>query len=94
MKNIPFNIDFKSLNNVDLFGENHGLYHGKTLDNYYDLYPLSGDTITRKYNPYDFVARNYMDSINNLNDITTFDTNVFYHYIDKTGNYANTEMTF
>lgn len=89
-QNIPMNIDWVSLNNVDSFGENHGLYHGETLDGE-SLFPVSGNTVN-EYNPDNITAFNYMDSLNNLNTKGLFETYVHYNYIDVDGNYAKTQM--
>jgi len=95
-QNIPMNIDWKSMNNIDLFTENYGLYYGKTKDEQYAMFPLddlSGYNVN-VYSPNKIVASNYIKTINNINDIITFDTNIYYHYIDKDGNYASTQMTY
>lgn len=100
-QNIPFNIDWKTLNNIDMFNENYGLYYSKTNeDYYYELFPMSDEKITseglniNKYNPNNIVASNYIKTLNNINDIITLDTNIYYHYIDSEGNYASTMMTY
>lgn len=105
-QNIPFNYDWKTLNNIDKFGENYGIYLSKTDDElHYELFPMTDDDIKKheeqngisldinKYNPNDIVASNYIKTINNINDIITLDTNIYYHYIDEGGNYASTMMT-
>ena len=105
-QNIPFNYDWKTLNNIDMFGENYGVYLSKTNDElYYELFPMTDNEIQqyeedngvtlniKKYNPNNIVASNYIKTINNINDIITLDTNIYYHYIDENGNYASTMMT-
>lgn len=105
-QNIPFNYDWKTLNNIDMFGENYGIYLSKTNDElYYELFPMTDNEIKvyeentgikldiNKYNPNNIVASNYIKTINNINDIITMDTNIYYHYIDEGGNYASTMMT-
>ena len=92
-ENIPINIDWKSLNNIDIFGENYGLYYGKSSNNQYNIFP-SDENLSNVYNPNNFVAYNYIKTINNINEIITFDTNLYYHYIDSDGNYASTQMTY
>jgi len=89
-QNIPMNIDWVSMNNIDSFGENHGLYYGETLD-HFNMFPVSGTTVN-EYNPNDLTAFNYMDALNNLNDKGLFDNFVYYHYIDSEANYAKTQM--
>lgn len=90
-QNIPMNIDWGTLNNVDMFGENYSLYTSKTKSNLYDLYP--GNIISNNYNSDKIIAYNFITALNKLNDKGQFDNNVYYHYIDKDGNYANTQMT-
>ena len=105
-QNIPFNYDWKSLNNIDMFGVNYGIYQSKTSGElYYELFPISDNEIKNynsknvekinitKYNPDNIVASNFIKTINNINDIITLDTNIYYHYIDENGNYASTMMT-
>ena len=89
-QNIPMNIDWVSMNNIDAFGENYGLYYGETLD-HFNMFPVSGTTVN-EYNPNNITAFNYMDALNNLNTKGLFDTYVYYHYIDKDANYAKTQM--
>ena len=89
-KIIPINSEWGSLNNVDKFGENYGLYYGKTLDGF-DLYPITGTT-PNIYNPNKLTAAYYMETINNLNIKSTYQNYVSYYYIDEEGNYAQTEM--
>jgi hypothetical protein len=90
-KVIAINNEWGTLNNIDKFGENHGLYYGKTKDNLYDLLPTT-DNLIPKYNPNNLSASYYMDSINNLNVKNVYDKFINYHYIDIYGNYAQTEM--
>ena len=89
-QNIPMNIDWVSLNNIDIFDENYGLYYGKTLDGY-NAFPVTGTTVN-EYNPNDLTAFNYMSALNNLNTKGLFDNYVYYHYIDEDANYAKTQM--
>jgi len=89
-QNIPMNIDWVSMNNVDTFGENHGLYYGETTD-HFKMFPVSGTTVN-EYNPNDITAFNYMNALNNLNTKGLFDNYVYYHYIDEDANYAKTQM--
>jgi len=90
-KVIAINNEWGTLNNIDKFGENHGLYYGKTKDNLYDLLPISDNSIP-KYNPNNLTASYYIDSINNLNIKNVYDKFINYHYIDINGNYVQTEM--
>lgn len=82
---IPINREWFSLNNVDIFGENYGLYYGKTKDNKYNLLPLTGDSISNfvQYDPNKFIAYHFMKSLNNLNDKNVYDKYVTYYYIDQ-----------
>jgi hypothetical protein len=89
-KNIPINNEWGTLNNVDIFGENYGLYFGKTLDGY-NLLPISGTTPTR-YNSDTLSASYFIDSLNNLNTKNVYDNYVSYYYIDENSNFASTEM--
>lgn len=88
---IPINNEWNSLNNVDVFGENYGLYYGKTKDEQYNIFPATGTT-TKEYNPNDLTAYYYIDTINNLNIKNVYDIFVSYYLIDEDGDYAKTEM--
>lgn len=90
-KNIAMNVEWGNLNNVDTFGENYGLYYGKTLDGY-DLIPISGTTNPDRYKPDELTAAYYVESINNLNIKTVYDNYICYYLIDENGSYAETEM--
>ena len=91
-RNIPINYEWNSLNNIDVFGENYGLYHGKTLDGQ-DILPVSGHTNIRRYNPNDLTAFYYIQALNNLNNKKNEDDNyVCYYLIDEDGRFARTEM--
>lgn len=89
---IPINQEWNSLNNVDVFGENYGLYYGKTKDNTY-LMPITSPTTPKEYNPNNLVAFNYMKSLNNLNDKGVFDEFVTYYNIDTDKNVGKVIMT-
>ncbi|MFW6226296.1 MAG: hypothetical protein ACOC3V_05005, partial [bacterium] len=89
-KNIPFNIEWGNLNNFDKFGETYGLYNGKTLDGF-NFIPISVSDVN-EYNPNSLTAFNYIQSLNNLNTRTVYDTYINYYMIDKDGNFAKTEM--
>lgn len=93
-QNIPMNVDWKSINNIDLFAENYGLYYGKTIGEKFGMFPLEDTTGYNVYVPDKLVASNYIKTLNNINDIITFDTNIHYHYIDELGNYASTQITY
>ena len=89
-QNIPMNTDWVSLNNIDTFGENYGLYYGKTLDGF-NVFPVTGTTVN-EYIPNNLTAFNYMSALNNMNTKGIFDNYVYYHYIDEDANYAKTQM--
>lgn len=91
-KNIPINNEFGTLNNVDEFGENYGLYNGKTL-NGVNLLPLTNTGVT-EYNPNDLAASYFTETLNNLNTKSVLNRNkyVCYYYIDEDKNLAKTEM--
>lgn len=92
-KNIPINNEWGSLNNVDVFGDNYGLYMGKTIDNN-NIYPSIGTTtITGEkiYNPDTLTASYYMDSLSNLNIKNVYDNYICYYYVDENCNFASTE---
>ena len=92
---IPINKEWFSLNNVDVFGENYGLYYGKTKDNKYNLLPMTGSSISSfvEYNPNKFIAYHFMKSLNNLNDKGVYDDYVTYYYIDEYKNFGKVKMT-
>ena len=77
--NIPINKEWMTLNNIDIFGENHGLYFGETL-NGFNILPSNVDGYKR-YDPDLITAFNYISSMNNLNDESNFDQNITYHMI-------------
>ena len=92
-KIIPINNEWRSLNNVDMFGENYGLYYGKTLDGM-DILPMSGTTDPNRYNPNNLTASYFMESLTNMNrkNVFSYDNFVCYYYIDENSNFAKTEM--
>ncbi|MFW6243244.1 MAG: hypothetical protein ACOC2W_03705, partial [bacterium] len=89
-KNIPFNLEWGNLNNFDEFGETFGLYNGKTR-NGLNFLPISINGV-KEYNSNTLTAFNYIQSLNNLNSITVYDTHINYYMIDEEGNFAKTEM--
>lgn len=90
--NIPINQEWSSLNNVDVFGENYGLYYGKTIDNKYKLLPLNDGTI-REYYPNVLAAHYYTQALNTLNNLIVFDEYVTYYCIDEYGKFGKVTMT-
>lgn len=89
---IPINVEWYSLNNVEIFGENHGLYYGKTKDDKYSILPSNDGTVD-EYDPNKITAYNYIKALNNLNTKPIFDTLVSYYYVDKEGVFGKTKMT-
>jgi PKD repeat protein len=87
---IPILSSYEDLNMIDIFGENYGLYYAKTL---------TGDSIdnnysgTDKYNPAMITAYNFIESLNNMNNINEFENYITYYYIDKDGISGKTTIT-
>lgn len=92
---IPINKEWFSLNNIDVFGENYGLYYGKTKDNKYNLLPTTGDSISSfiQYDPNKFIAYHFMKSLNNLNDKGVYDDYVTYYCIDQYQRFGKVKIT-
>jgi hypothetical protein len=88
---IPINIEWNSLNNTNVFGENYGLYYGKTKDELYNIFPVTGTTI-KEYRPDDLTSYYYVNTLNNLNVKNVYESFVSYYFIDEDGGYAKTEM--
>ena len=89
--NLSINSEWGSLNNVGIFGENNGLYYGKTKDNKYNLFPIT-PTIEKIYNPDNLTANYFLTNVNNLNTTVIYDRPVTYYYIDENGNKGQVNM--
>lgn len=78
---IPFNSGYTNLNNVDSFSEKYGLYYAKTLsgDN------LVGVSVPNNYKPNMLTSSNFINAINDMNNIHNFDSGVTYYYINSDG---------
>lgn len=82
---------YKSLNNVDIFSENFGLYYNKTIDGNV-INNFHNNNNVKTYNPSLITANNVINAINNMNELCGFDNYITFHYIDVNGEYGRTEM--
>lgn len=85
---IPILDTIYDLNNVEKVGENYGLYRAKTLDD-----TRIDDGIGEKYDPSIFIANNFIEAVNNMNDKNTFDEYINFYYIDEFGISGHTKIT-
>jgi len=70
----------KTFNDVSLFGEKHGYYYNKSIDNI--------EMIPGNFGGYDsqvFTAANFSNALNDMNDLYNFDSGVTYYYINDDG---------
>lgn len=70
----------KTFNDVSLFGEKHGLYYNKSLNN---IEMIPGEY--GGYQPVVFTAANFINAINDMNDTYNFDSGITYYYINPDG---------
>lgn len=77
---IPFNSGNTSLNNVDVYGERHGLYYAESLTDA----PLIGNIGVDRYAS-TWSAGNFIQAIDDLNHPYCFETGVTYYYINSDG---------
>ena len=73
--NLTINMTDIDINNIDIFGENIGLYDGVNLNKT----PIVG------YNSRLLTATNFIRAINEWNDNSNFDQAVTYYYVDMNG---------
>lgn len=90
-KIIPINIEFRTMNNVDFFDNNHGLYYGKTINNENNFIPDNDGSI-EEYNANNLTASNYIKAINNYNEQGIFDDYITYYIVDEDGTFAKTRL--
>ena len=84
---IPIQQDLMTLNNVSDFGEKHGIYNSKTLDNKSLIYPKSG---IKEYDPSLITAANFSDAFDDMNTLSEFDSGITYYYINSSGQTGST----
>jgi hypothetical protein len=88
---------FLTLNNVDRFGENYGLYTGKRLDGGSFITPLDSDVLSpnhtfikESYNPALISAANFIDAFDDMNSISEFDSGITFYYLNSAGQFGST----
>jgi hypothetical protein len=79
---IPIQQNFISLNNVAEFGEKFGLYNSKRLNNLSLIYPHIG---VNEYDPSLITAANFIDSFDDMNTLSEFESGITYYYVDSNG---------
>jgi len=83
---IPIQKSHISLNNTAVFGEKFGLYNSKTLDGKSLVYPA----IVDEFDPSLIVAANIIDSFDDMNTLSGFDSGITYYYLNTKGELGQT----
>ena len=78
---LSINSNYENFNNLNWFTENSGLYTGLNINGGV-LYATG-----KQYNQKLICAENYIKTLNNLNEISAFESGVTYHYIKNKQHY-------